>query len=656
MGNEVDGGDSLAATLLLLLALLLGSGGGLARVVKPKVDEELARAGALHDLNNGIVDGVLVLLQPVGHVVGHDTGVVRDSKVGVLVSLGLRLEEHWQLAKGGLQLLLKGLVSGLGEEGLLFEDGPDAHGLLKHDDGSSQVHAEVNHDPVNAFLDVLLLLNNEHVVVEELLELLVDKVDGDLLEAVILEDLEAGNVKHSAEVGLLQGGVNKGIVTLLNQPLEDAVKDGPGNATDGVGRLLAGLTLHHPLGSDLDPGLAVGLDHLERVDLERSGDLSWEGVRSDGLALSLVVTTLGLELNATVAHNAGSQHVAVELLFGAEAKDVERVLSVLELLVIIDGVDLGLALGHVDVIVDVLAGPALCPQAALADPFSIRLEQLVEDVVGPLDLLLLGDTGLLEQVGHDVTTAELAAGGEVDTDEFTETGGVVVPRSLGISVGLQDGVGSHNLVLKGDLLGFLLGTSSSSGHHGQVGDHLLGVLGLSGTRLTGDQHGVVLLVLEHVPVGALSNGPEMGWALVPPLAKVDLAHPVGVKRVTLVGVDNHNEETGVGVDQLGLVAGLQVPEDGGVVEVGQVDHVLALLELGRVHTADLSSLEGELLVAHSDSHLDVDVSALHSQVGDVTGLQDSLFVAVGLGIHDPDGGLGVVGLGLVLLLHVHGGP
>merc|ERR1711899_31185 len=640
MGNEVDGGDSLAATLLLLLALLLGSGGGLARVVKPKVDEELARAGALHDLNNGIIDRVLVLLQPVGHVVGHDTGVVRDGKVGVLVSLGLGLEEHWQLAKGGLQLLLKGLVSGLREEGLLLEDGPDAHGLLKHDDGSSQVHAEVNHLPVNAFLDVLLLLNDEHVVVEELLELLVDKVDGDLLKAVVLEDLEAGNVKHSAEVGLLQGGVNKGIVTLLNQPLEDAVKDGPGNATDGVGRLLAGLTLHHPLGSDLDPGLAVGLDHLERVDLESSGDLSWEGVRSDGLALSLVVTTLGLELNATVAHNAGSQHVAVELLLGAEAKDVEGVLSVLELLVIIDGVDLGLALGHVDVIVDVLAGPALCPQAALADSFSIRLEQLVEDVVGPLDLLLLGDTGLLEQVGHDVTTAELAAGGEVDTDEFTETGGVVVPRGLGVSVGLQDGVGSHNLVLKGDLLGFLLGTSSSSGHHGQVGDH----------------HGVVLLVLEHVPVGALSDGPEMGWALVPPLTKVDLAHPVGVKRVTLVRVDHHDEEAGVGVDQLGLVPGLQVPEHGGVVEVSQVDHVLALLELGRVDTADLSSLEGELLVTHSDGHLDVDVSALHSQVSDVSGLQNTLLVAVGLGVHDPDGGLGVVGLGLVLLLHVHGGP
>merc|ERR1711971_654585 len=50
--------------------------------------------------------------------------------------------------------------------------------------------------------------SNEHVVVKELLKLLVDKVNGDLLEAIVLEDLETSNIKHSTEVGLLQGGVN----------------------------------------------------------------------------------------------------------------------------------------------------------------------------------------------------------------------------------------------------------------------------------------------------------------------------------------------------------------------------------------------------------------------------------------------------------------
>ena len=52
--------------------------------------------------------------------------------------------------------------------------------------------------------------------------------------------------------------------------------------------------------------------------------------------------------------------------------------------------------------------------------FTIWLKQLVEDMVRPLNFLLLSDTGLLKKVGHNVTTTELARGGEVDTDELSE--------------------------------------------------------------------------------------------------------------------------------------------------------------------------------------------------------------------------------------------
>merc|ERR1719400_1497 len=86
-GDQVDGGDSLAATLLLLLALLLGSGGGLARVVFPEENQQGVSGLALHDLDHRVVDGVLVLLKPSSDIVRHDTGVVGDGKVGVLVSL-----------------------------------------------------------------------------------------------------------------------------------------------------------------------------------------------------------------------------------------------------------------------------------------------------------------------------------------------------------------------------------------------------------------------------------------------------------------------------------------------------------------------------------------------------------------------------------------
>ena len=54
---------------------------------------------------------------------------------------------------------------------------------------------------------------------------------------------------------------------------------------------------------------------------------------------------------------------------------------------------------------------------------------------------------------------------------------------------------------------------------------------------------------------------------------------------------DHNEQPWVGVDHLGLVASLQVPEDRGIIEVGQVDHVLALLEFGWVNSTHISGLK-----------------------------------------------------------------
>ena len=62
-----------------------------------------------------------------------------------------------------------------------------------------------------------------------------------------------------------------------------------------------------------------------------------------------------------------------------------------------------------------------------------------------------------------------------------------------------------------------------------------------------------------------------------------------------------------------------------------------------------------LFVTDGNGHLDVEISSLHSQIADVARLQDALLVAMGLGIGDPDGGLGVVGLLLVGPLHVQAG-
>ena len=81
---------------------------------------------------------------------------------------------------------------------------------------------------------------------------------------------------------------------------------------------------------------------------------TWEGSFGNVFTFCLIVTTLGLELNSSAGHDTSSQHVTVKLLLFSKAKDIEGILSVFKLLVVIDGLDLGLALGDVDVIVDVL--------------------------------------------------------------------------------------------------------------------------------------------------------------------------------------------------------------------------------------------------------------------------------------------------------------
>ena len=65
-----------------------------------------------------------------------------------------------------------------------------------------QVETEVHVVPLDTLSRVLLLLQDEHVVVEELLELLVCVVDEKMLIPIDVEDLEASDIKDTNECGL----------------------------------------------------------------------------------------------------------------------------------------------------------------------------------------------------------------------------------------------------------------------------------------------------------------------------------------------------------------------------------------------------------------------------------------------------------------------
>ena len=87
----------------------------------------------------------------------------------MITCLGLSFGKVGVLAKMlGFQLSFKGLIRGFWVDGLLFQDGEDAHGFLKELKAGSEIHAKVASDPDNSLSHVLLLLQHEHGVVEEL--------------------------------------------------------------------------------------------------------------------------------------------------------------------------------------------------------------------------------------------------------------------------------------------------------------------------------------------------------------------------------------------------------------------------------------------------------------------------------------------------------
>ena len=89
------------------------------------------------------------------------------------------------------------------------------------------------------------------------------------------------------------------------------------------------------------------------------------------------------------------------------------------------------------------------------------------------------------------------------------------------------------------------------------------------------------------------------------------------------------QESRVGVDQLGHIACLQIPEDGSLVEIGHVGHIVELLHLGRVDLHHLGRLEGLGLPAD----LDVDLVSIDCV--------DHGLVKASFTIRDPDALLGV---------------
>merc|ERR1719200_86017 len=242
---------------------------------------------------------------------------------------------------------------------------------------------------------------------------------------------------------------------------------------------------------------------------------------------------------------------------------------------VVNGWYSGFALGDPPVVIDVIRQVAF-----LLDVRNLVRHDVIERVVASLQLSLESQTRLLKQVDNHVSTRELAACIEPNTDEFTKTRGVVIPHSLGITPGLKDRVSLDNLVLQ---------TSVTNG--GKVGNNLLGVLSFASTRLTSNENGLILAIVHHTLVGAFSNTKDVRGALSPPQTDVHLHGTLGVDGEPHVGVDGNTEETRVGVDKLVLIPNHRVPQDTGVSKVSQTSHVIRAIKLGGIDLLNLVLLE-----------------------------------------------------------------
>lgn len=119
-----------------------------------------------------------------------------------------------------IQFLDKGHISSLRNDALLIKHRDDTERLLDEFNTGLQIQTEINEGPGNAFTFVLFLFENEHVMVEELLETFIDEVDPQLLETVQVEDLETGDIEHTNEVFAFDRFSIESLVATTNQPTE----------------------------------------------------------------------------------------------------------------------------------------------------------------------------------------------------------------------------------------------------------------------------------------------------------------------------------------------------------------------------------------------------------------------------------------------------
>merc|ERR1711970_726011 len=131
--------------------------------------------------------------------------------------------------------LTESLISSFREKRFFLKNSQKTHRLLKHVYTFLEIHAEVNICPVKTLTHILFLFQCEHMLVEELLELLVHIVDTDLFKPIVVEDLKPSNIKHTNIMDFLHSRITECFVTFIYNNPESSFVYSTCNACYGIG-------------------------------------------------------------------------------------------------------------------------------------------------------------------------------------------------------------------------------------------------------------------------------------------------------------------------------------------------------------------------------------------------------------------------------------
>lgn len=106
--------------------------------------------------------------------------------------------------------------------------------LFDQIDGRLKIQAEVHKFPIDVLSTIFFLFENEHGVIEQLLEFLIGVVDTHLFKGVQGEDFEASNIQNANERRTLSFASVERLIDSSDDPFEHAFVNSLGDRFDSI--------------------------------------------------------------------------------------------------------------------------------------------------------------------------------------------------------------------------------------------------------------------------------------------------------------------------------------------------------------------------------------------------------------------------------------